>query len=402
MGLTDISIKRAKPAEKPYRLFDGGGLYIEIQPTGGRLWRHKYHFNGKEKRLAIGKYPEVSLQEARRRHFEAREKLAHGIDPSAAKKAAKAAKRALAENSFEALAREWFENWKLDKVEMYTRKLMMQLEKDVLPYIGRIPVAELKAPDVLSVCRRVEARGAVTAAHKINVSVSLIMRYAIATGRAERDPCPDLRGALKPHPSKPFPSLTDPAKVADLLKAIDGYKGSHVVRCALAFAPLVFVRPNELRHAKWEDIDLERREWVFVYSKQKTSAPVKRKLVVPLSDQALAILRDLQPLTGEGKYVFPGFRYGEPLSVPALNAALQTLGYDTGSEMTLHGFRAMARTILAERLHFDPQWIERQLSHKTRETLGESYDRTQFLEQRKEMMQAWADYLDRLKSGEAK
>ena len=402
MKLTDISIKRAKPAEKAYRMFDGGGLYIEVTPTGGKLWRYKYRFNAREKCLALGKYPEISLQEARRRHFEARDKLARDIDPSVAKKAAKAAKRELAENSFEALAREWFENWRLDKVEIYARKLMMQLEKDVFPYIGKTPIAELKAPDILSVCRRVEARGAVTAAHKINVSVSMIMRYAIATGRAERDPCPDLRGALKPHPSKPFPSLTDPAKVADLLKAIDSYKGSHVVRCALAFAPLVFVRPNELRHAKWEDMDMEHREWVFVFSKQRKSLQAKRNLVVPLSDQALAILRDLQPLTGDGKYVFPGFRPGEPLSVPALNHALQTMGFDTGSEMTLHGFRAMARTILAERLHFDPQWIERQLSHKTSERLGESYDRAQFLEQRKEMMQAWADYLDKLKGAKTK
>jgi len=402
MKLTDISIKRAKPAEKAYRMFDGGGLYIEVTPTGGKLWRYKYRFNAREKCLALGKYPEISLQEARRRHFEARDKLARDIDPSVAKKAAKAAKRELAENSFEALAREWFENWRLDKVEIYARKLMMQLEKDVFPYIGKTPIAELKAPDILSVCRRVETRGAVTAAHKINVSVSMILRYAIATGRAERDPCPDLRGALKPHPSKPFPSLTDPLKVADLLKAIDCYKGSHVVRCALAFAPLVFVRPNELRHAKWEDIDMEHREWVFVFSKQRKSLQAKRNLVVPLSNQALAILRELHPLTGDGKYVFPGFRHGEPLSVPALNHALQTLGFDTGSEMTLHGFRAMARTILAERLHFDPQWIERQLSHKTSERLGDSYDRAQFLEQRKEMMQAWADYLDKLKGAKTK
>ncbi|MDR2561799.1 MAG: integrase arm-type DNA-binding domain-containing protein [Holophagales bacterium] len=400
MGLTDLGIKRAKPAEKPYRLFDGGGLYIEIQPSGGRLWRYKYHFNDKEKRLAIGRYPEISLQDARQRHFEARKMLANGIDPSAAKKAAKSAKRGIAENSFEVLAREWHENWRLEKSEIYTVKAMKQLERDVFPYIGRIPVAELKAPDVLAVCRRVEARGAISAAHKINISISLIMRYAIATGRAERDPCPDLRGALKPHPSKPFPSLTDPEKVAGLLKAIDCYKGTHVVRCALAIAPLVFVRPNELRHARWKDIDLERREWVFIYSKQKKSSPVGRKLVVPLSTQALAILQDIQQLTGDGEYVFPGMRSGRPLSEPALNVALQTLGFDTSTEITLHGFRAMARTILAERLRFDPQFIERQLSHKTRENLGESYDRTQFLEQRKEMMQAWADYLDKLKRGE--
>ena len=228
------------------------------------------------------------------------------------------------------------------------------------------------------------------------------MRYAIATGRAERDPCPDLRGALKPVQPQPLPSLTNPAEVAELLKAIDSYKGTHIVRCALALAPLVFVRPGELRSAKWEDIDIEKAEWVFLHSKQKTAIKVKRKLIVPLSSQAVAILKDVYPLTGNGIYVFPSLRPGRSISEGTINKALRTLGYDTRTEITAHGFRAMARTIIAERLHLDTQWIEHQLSHRTSERLGESYDRTQFLEDRRKMMQTWADYLDGLKSGESK
>jgi integrase len=234
----------------------------------------------------------------------------------------------------------------------------------------------------------------------VKVVIGMVMRYAIATGRAERDPCPDLRGALKPVQTKPHPSLTEPSEVAGLLKAIDGYKGTHVVRCALALAPLVFVRPGELRKAKWEDIDLERKEWVFAYSKQRERAINKRKLIVPLSDQAVTILEEIKPLTDRGVYVFPGLRPGRPISDGTINKALRTLGYDTRTEITGHGFRAMARTVLAERLHIDSQWIERQLSHLTSERLGESYDRTQFIDDRRKMMQAWADYLDKLKAGE--
>jgi len=399
MKLSDLVIKRAKPSEKPYRIFDGGGLYLQVEPAGGKLWRYKYRFEGKEKLLSLGTYPEVSLLEARRKHFEAREKLTQGIDPSAAKKAVKTTRLGLLENSFEVVAREWFENWKLDKSESHVERTQKHLEKDTFPFIGSIPVAELKAPDVLSVCRRVESRGAVETAHRIKTDISQVMRYAIATGRAERDPCPDLRGALKPAKSQPLPSLTDPAEVAGLLKDIDGYKGTQVVRCALALAPLVFVRPGELRKAKWEDINLEHKEWVFAYSKQRENTKTKRKLVVPLSRQAVAILKDIQPVTGDGEFVFPGLRPGRPMSDGTINKALRTLGYDTRTEITGHGFRAMARTVIAERLHLDPQWIERQLSHRTGERLGESYDRTQFLDDRRKMMQTWADYLDSLKAG---
>jgi len=401
MALSDINIKRAKPTRKPQRMFDGGGLYLEIAPTGGKLWRYKYRFEGKEKLLSLGRYPEVSLQDARRRHFEARERLAQGIDPAATKRAAKDAKRELSESSFEIVAREWFANWKTDKTESHAEKTIRQLERDAFPFIGAIPVAELKAPDVLAVCRRVENRGALETAHRVKVIIGQAMRYAIATGRADRDPCPDLRGALKPVVTKPYASPTDPADVAGLLQAMDSYKGTHIVRCALALAPLVFVRPGELRNARWADIDLKNREWVFTVSKQRESSPVKRKLVVPLSRQAVAIFREIEPVSGDGEYVFPSLRPGRPMSNGTINKALRTLGYDTRTEITGHGFRAMARTVIAERLHLDPQWIERQLSHKTSESLGESYDRTQYLDDRRKMMQTWADYLDELKSGRA-
>jgi integrase len=402
MRLSDINIRRAKPTEKPTKMWDGGGLYIEILPTGGKLWRYKYRFEGKEKLLALGKYPDVSLQEARRRHQEAREKLAQGIDPSAAKKAAKTAREGLLANSFEIVAREWFENWKLDKSEDHVKKNMSQLERDIFPYIGTTPVSDLKAPHVLEVCRRVEARGVIETAHRAKMVIGLVMRYAIATGRAERDPCPDLRGALKPIISKPHPTITEPSEIAGLLQAIDRYKGTAIVRTALALAPLVFVRPGELRNAKWKDFDLDEAEWVFEYSKQRVNLPAKRKLVVPLSRQAVAILRDLQPQTISEDYVFPGLRTGRPISDGTILKALRTMGYDTRTEICGHGFRAMARTVLAERLHFDPQVIERQLSHRTTERLGEAYDRAQFLDDRRKMMQAWADYLDGLKAGEAK
>jgi integrase len=342
----------------------------------------------------------VSLKEARRRHFEAQEKLAQGIDPSAAKKAAKAAKQGLAENSFEIVAREWFANWKADKTESHAEKTMRQLERDAFHFIGATPVAELKAPDILSVCRRVENRGAVETAHRLKANISMVLRYAIATGRAERDPCPDLRGALKPVVSEPYASLTEPEEVAGLLQAIEGYKGTHIVRCALALNPLVFVRPGELRNAKWVDIDLEKAEWVFLHSKQRESIKAKRKLVVPLSRQAVAVFNEIQPVTGDGEYVFPGLRPGRPMSDGTINKALRTMGYDTRTEITGHGFRAMARTVIAERLHLDTQWIERQLSHRTSERLGESYDRAQYIDDRREMMQTWADYLDGLKAGE--
>jgi integrase len=396
--LTDINIKRAKPAEKTYKMFDGGGLYIQIEPTGGKLWRYKYRFDGKAKKLSIGKYPDISLQEARKRHQEAREQLAQGIDPSVVKKALKTTGGGRAADSFEFIAREWFETWKVGKSEKHAEYTIARLEKNVFPYIGSMSAADIKAPEVLAVCQRMEKRGVLEMAHRIKVIISQVMRYATATGRADRDPCPDLRGILQTVQSKPLPSLTEPAEIAGLLQAIDSYKGTEIVRSALALAPLVFVRPGELRNAKWADIDIENAEWVFYYLKQRENIKDKRKLIVPLSRQAVAIFKDLHPLTGDGVYVFPGLRPGRPISDGTVNKALRTMGYDTRTEITGHGFRAMARTVIAERLHLDPRWIERQLSHKTNEILGESYDRTQYLDDRRKMMQTWADYLDGLKA----
>jgi integrase len=307
--------------------------------------------------------------------------------------------QAQAANSFEVVAREWFERWKTDKADNHSGRTLTRLENDVFPWMGGRPISEINAPEVLSVCRRIEERGAIETAHRVKVVISQVMRYAIATGRADRDPCPDLRGALQPVQPQPLPSLTEPPQVAELLRAIDAYKGTPVVRAALALAPLVFVRPGELRTAKWTDIDLETAEWVFVYLKQKANAKTKRKLVVSLSRQAVRILKDLYPLTGDRTYVFPGLCPGRPISDGTINKALRTMGYDTRTEITGHGFRAMARTVIAERLHLDTRWIERQLSHRTDERLGESYDRTQYLDDRKTMLQVWADYPDKLKAG---
>jgi integrase len=397
MKLADINIKRAKPGQKTIKMPDGGGLYLQIEPSGGKLWRYRFRFEGREKILSIGKCPDVPLAEARRRHQQAREQLANGIDPAAAKQAVKRAKKGQAENSFEKVAYEWYEVWKPDKSDSHVEKTWARLKNDVFPYIGGTPVNELKALDVLEVCRRVEKRGYKETAHRIKMSIGLIMRYAVITGRCEHDPTAALKGALKPVLKQSYPSLIEPDQIGELLRAIDTYKGTAIVRAALALAPLLFVRPGELRAAKWADIDIENAEWTFVYLKQRSFAPQK-KLIVPLSTQALAIFKDLEPMTGDGEFVFPGHIPGRQISDATINKALRTLGYDTRTELTGHGFRAMARTVIAERLHLDPRWIERQLSHVTSERLGESYDRAQYLEDRRRMMQLWADYLDELRA----
>jgi len=389
--LADVNIRKAKPREKAYKMTDGGGLYVQVEPTGGKLWRFEYRFEGKRKKLAMGKYPDVTLQEARKRHQEARTQLANGIDPSAVKKAQKMAGAERSANSFEVIAREWFQAWKNDKAECHYNRVIAGLEKDVFPYIGGKPVAEISAREVLSVCRRIEERDAIETAHKTKGNISQVMRYAIATGRADRDPCPDLRGALKPTVTKNMPALTEPAKVAELLRMMEAYEGGVIVRAALRLAPMVFVRPGELRGAKWADIDLDRAEWCFVASKTKTEH------LVPLSRQAVEILRDLQSLTGGKVYVFPGLNPGRPISDGTINKALRAMGYDTKTEITGHGFRAMARTLLAERLRIPENVIEHQLAHKVPDALGTAYNRTKFIDERRRMMQTWADYLDDLK-----
>ena len=393
MPLTDRQLQNAKPSQKPYKMADEAGLYALVAPTGGRLWRFDYRFGGKRKTLSFGAYPAVTLKVARERCQEARSMLANGTDPGAAKKAQKAAIAAASANSFEAVAREWFGLWKTDKAESHTSKVIARLENDIFPWIGGMPVSEIatSAPIVLSVLRRIEARGVIETAHRAKENISMVMRYAIATGRAERDPCPDLRGALPPVKKRHMAAITDPTEAGALLRAIDQYSGSHVVRAALALAPLVFVRPGELRAAKWAEIDLDKAEWRYTVSKTKTNH------LVPLSHQAVTILRGIEPVTGRDEFVFPGVRSGRSISDATINRALQGMGYDTKTEMTGHGFRAMARTLLAEELHFSPEVIEHQLAHKVPGTLGSAYNRTKFLKERRVMMQDWADYLDKLK-----
>ena len=394
MKLSDTSIRKAKSGDKRRKLADGGGLYIQLEPTGGKLWRYKYRFDGKEKTLYLGKYPDVPLQEARRRHQEARERLAQGIDPSAAKKAQKAAGKERASNTFEVIAREWLVVWSKDKVKTTIDHTQARLNNDILPLLGSSPIASITTPDVLAALRRIEDRGAIDTAHRVKNIISQIMRYAVSTARAEHNPVFNIDStALQSRPVKHMASITEPARVAELLRSIDSYTGTYQVKAALRLAPLFFARPGELRAAKWADIDLDRAEWKYMVSKTKTEH------LVPLSRQAVKILKDLYPLTGDGEYVFAGVRPGRPISDMTINRALQTMGYDTQNEITAHGFRAMARTLLAERLQQPENVIEHQLAHKVPDALGTAYNRTKFLDQRKNMMQLWADYLDDLKTG---
>ncbi len=394
MPLTDVQIKATKPAEKPQRLADGGGLYLQIFPAGGKLWRMKYRFDGKEKLLSFGAYPEISLRDARTKRDEARKLLSQGIDPSVQKKAMKTAKANRAANSFEIIAWEWF-NTKIkpSRTEGHTSKIISRLKRDVFPWLGGMPIAEIKATDVLPVLRRIESRGAIETAHRAKGNISQVMRYGIATGRAERDPCPDLKGALAPSVPKHFAAILDPKEVGTFLRTMDNYTGTLTVRVALKIAPLLFCRPGELRHMKWSEVDLEAAEWRYTTSKTKTDH------LVPLAHQALDALGELKPLTGRHEYVFAGNDPKRPMSGNTVNAALRRMGFDTQKEITGHGFRAMARTILAEQLHVKQEVIEHQLAHKVADPLGGAYNRTKFLKERKEMMQHWADYLDKLRSG---
>lgn len=392
--LTDLAIRKTKPSSKPIKLFDGGGLYLYVTPAGGRLWRQKYRLLGKEKTLSHGSYPAVSLADARHKREQAQRLLADGLDPGAHKRAIRAAAVERAGNSFECVAREWLA--KRDWVGSYKTKVTAWLEKDIFPWIGDRPVAELSAPDFLRVAQRIEERGAIESAHRVLQNCSQIMRYAIATGRATRNPVPDLKGALAPPPERHFAAITDPSKIGGLLRACDAYEGTLVVKCALRLAPLVFLRPGELRKAEWAEFDLDTRQWNIPAERMKMGLPH----VVPLSSQAEAILRELQPLTGKGRYVFPGARSPKrPMSDNAILAALRRMGFPKES-MTGHGFRAMARTILDEVLHFRPDYIEHQLAHAVRDPNGRAYNRTAHLAERREMMQAWADYLDGLKLGQ--
>lgn len=396
MALTDLAIKGAKPKEKSYKLADSGGLYIEISPRGGKWWRYKYRFDGKESRLSLGTYPDIGLKEARERHAAERRKLANGINPSASRKAEKDEKAAENTNSFEVVAREWWQAHMKNKAATHKDKVIRRFELYLFPWIGAQPIADITAPQMLQAVKRIENLNKLETAHRALQTAGQVFRYAVQTGRATRDVTADLKGALPPTSIKHMAAFTEPKQVGELLRAIDSFSGSTTVQCALRLAPLVFVRPSELRQAKWADINLEAGEWRYLVSKTKTNH------LVPLSTQAIEILRTIHPISGHGEYVFQGGHSPlRPMSEAAVNAGLKRMGYDTRSEITGHGFRAMARTILHERLEFDPHIIEHQLAHKVPDALGAAYNRTKFIEQRKVMMQAWADYLEALKTHKA-
>lgn len=393
MALTDTAIRKSKPGEKPVKLADEKGLYLLLNTNGSRWWRFDYRFDGKRKTLSMGVYPDVSLKDARDKRDEARKLLAQDVDPAEHRKAAQAARADSLGNSFEVIAREWFAKNQTSWSETHGDRIIRRLERDIFPWIGKKPIADLTPPDLLSTVRRIESRGALETAHRAMQNCGQVIRYAVATGRAQRDITADLRGALPPPQETHLAAVTEPTQVAPMLRAFDDYSGSFVTKCALRLAPLVFVRPGELRRAEWADIDLDKAEWRFTVTKTKTPH------LVPLSRQAVEILNELQPLTGRGRYVFPGARTKDrPMSDNAILAAMRRMNI-AKEEMTGHGFRAMARTILDEVLGVRPDFIEHQLAHAVRDPNGRAYNRTAHLEERRKMMQLWADYLDKLKAG---
>ena len=398
MALTALEVSKSKAADKPQRLADGGNMYLLIQPNGAKYWRMDYRLAGKRKTLAIGVYPDISLSDAREQREQARKLIANGVDPVAVKQAQKVASVALSENSFEIIAREWFAkhspNWK----ENHSSKILARLENDLFPWIGARPIGDINAPALLAAIRRIEARGALETAHRVLAICGQVFRYAVATGRAERDPTGDLRGALPPvKRGNHFAAITEPKKVGELLRDIDGYQGSFVVQCAFKLSPILFVRPGELRKMEWAELDLDKAEWIIPPEKMKMGVTH----IVPLPTQAVAILREIQPLTGHGKYVFQGERdHDRPMSDNAIRSALRRMGW-ANDEMTPHGFRAMASTIL-DNMGYKQEWLERQLAHEEQNKIKAAYKREawrMYLPERTAMMQAWADYLDKLKAG---
>lgn len=392
--LSVTALKNAKAKEKAYKLADSKGLYLLINPTGSKLWRYDYRFLGTRKTLALGSYPEVSLSDAREKLNAARKLLAASppIDPNESRKQEKTARKLISNNSFELVAREWWESHMVNKAESHKNKVIRRFEIYLFPWIGNIPIAEIDAPQLMEAVKRIEKLNILETAHRTLQTAGQVFRYAVQTGRAVRDITADLKGALPPSTVTHMASLTEPKQVAELLRAIDGFTGTITVQCALKLSPLVFVRPSELRQAKWKDIDFGNAEWRYVVSKTKTDH------LVPLSQQAIEILETIKPISGHGEYIFQnGHSPLRPMSEAAVNAALKRMGYDTKTEITGHGFRAMARTILHERLEIDPSIIEHQLAHSVPDSLGGAYNRTKFIAQRKEMMQKWADYLDVIK-----
>ncbi len=392
--LTDKQIQNAKARATLYRLLDGEGLYLEVSSAGGRLWRFRYRFAGKEKMLALGKYPQVRGPAARKLAGEARQVLSEGRDPGAEKQVAKERARIASDITFEAIATQWHAKLKL--ADSTRAKHVAFFANDVFPWFGKRPIADIAAPDLLAVIRRIEGRGAMDIARRVHNLCGRVFRYAVGHGLCERDPSRDieLRDILPPADVQHHASVTEPSAVGGLLRAMDGFSGAFVTRCALQLVALVFVRPGELRHAEWKEFDFDKAEWRIPGNKMKMG----EQHIVPLSSQALAILREIKPLTGQGRFVFPGERTkARPMSENTINAALRRLGY-TKDEMTGHGFRSMASTLLHELGH-PHAVIERQLAHGERNKVSASYNFAEYLPERRVIMQKWADYLDGLRAG---
>jgi integrase len=390
--ITHTQITNARARDRAYRLFDGRGLYLEVAPSGGRWWRFKYRIGGKEKRLSLGVYPDVSLKLARERLEEARRHVASGIDPSEQRKGSATRPVPVTEDTFEVIAREWSAKHSPAWAPGHGDKIIRRLEANIFPWIGSKPIRAVTAFELLTVVQRIEQRGANETAHRALQNCGRVFRFAVASGRADRDVTRDLLGALAPVVQRHHPSVVEPKAAGALLRAIEGYSGSLVTRCALRLAPLVFVRPGELRMAEWTEYNLEQAEWRIPAARMKMRAPH----FVPLAAQAVAILRELHPLTGNGQFVFPGEQdRTRPMSNNTINSALRRLGY-SNTEMTGHGFRSMASTLLNEQ-GWHPDAIERQLAHSEPNEIRAAYNYAKYLPERRKMMQAWADYLDQLK-----
>jgi integrase len=408
------ALSRVRRTGKPEKLSDGAGLHLEARPTGAGWWRLRYRFDGKEGLLSLGTYPDTGLALARERRDEARRQLAAGINPSDTRKAEKAARTEAVEvermvaaglpvpGTFGHTAAAWFDYHRAGWSPKHAAKVQALLSNDLVPFIGQRPLPEITAPEMLKHVRRIEARGVGETAYRALRTASAVFCHGVQAGLCESDPTRDLKGAVKLPLASNRAAVTDPAKLGEVLRAFDSYMGTSVVRAALALMPLVFLRPGELRHAEWAEFDLDAALWSIPAARMKGTLEAKAKNpphLVPLSRQAVAVLRELHPLTGAGRYVFPSALTGnKPMSENAILAALRRMGFER-EEVTGHGFRATARTLVVERLGMDAEVVEAQLAHKVKDALGRAYNRTQFLQQRRELMQAWADYLDQLRSG---
>lgn len=394
MALTDTAAKASKPKKKQYRLTDGQGMYLLIKPSGKKYWRLDYILHGKRKTYAMGAYPSISLKEAREKREIAKKLVTDGIDPVQHRQVTKTHRSEAAANTFEALAIEWLAKQEQTWTQGHARTVTSRLKRDILPWLGSRPIGEITAPEILTTLRRIENRGAGETAHRCKTIISQIFRYTIAAGITDRDPAVDLRGALAPTKSKKMAAITDPEKAGELLKAIRGYQGNLVSRCALQLSALAFVRPGELRKAEWREINWIKQEWLIPAEKMKA----RRDHTVPLADQALEVLREIHPLTGHGKYVFPSLRTDtRPMSNNTVLGALRRMGFSK-EEMTPHGFRSMASTLLHEN-GWEHEIIELQLAHTRQDKVAAAYDRSKRLPERKKMMQWWADFLRHLEQG---